>query len=386
MKPALAIAALALSACATPSLDAQLTDRDQPRRHTVFRIDWRAVVAPATEADPPVELVQSRWEPLEPAGPIVVKLGGAKPFGEVVAGGSNGELKAFALSNGKPLWTFKGGGPMSSPAADGDRVFAGSGDGHLYAVSAVDGRLLWTYACNEELGSRPVFKDGLVFVQSHADGLFAIEAATGKWKWQYRRDPTTKEFTMRGVGTPALVKDLIVAGFSDGAAVALKTSDGQVVWQHVTPVTDQLVDTQGSPQTDGERVFVANYKDGLTALSVTDGRILWQKAFPQATQLRLGRGSLFASGVGTLAAFSPFDGSLQWQRTTGALSATSLTLFPGLLMVATDGPLYFLDARSGRALGRGFNPGRGIAAAPGLSGRGLYVLSNNGWLYAMHLL
>ena len=54
-------------------------------------------------------------------------------------------------------------------------------------------------------------------------------------------------------------------------------------------------------------------------------------------------------------------------------------------MFSTDGPLLFLDVRTGRELGRQFNPGRGIAAVPTVSGRDLYVLSNNGWLYGMHL-
>lgn len=370
--------------CAPTPFDLQLTDHETPSRHTVFRLDWRTSVAPPTVSDPPINLQQSRWAPLELSTPVVV----ARKTGdrsEVVVGGSNGVLKAFT-ARGKLIWAFAGHGPMSSPGAADGRIFVGTGEGHLYAIGAEDGTLIWEYEAGEELGSLPVIKDGIVYLTSHSDTLLALDAATGKWLWHYRRDASSHEFSVRGVNTPLLVKDLVVCGFSDGSTVALHQKDGAVVWQHVTSGNGQIQDADGSAQSDGERVFVANYKDGLSALALGDGRILWQHAFPTATQLQLGRGALFASAVGKVAAFSPYDGSLLWEKGIGTASATGLATFPGLLMVATDGPLFFLDARAGRPLGSSFNPGRGISAAPLAVGRDLYVLSNDGWLYAMHLL
>ena len=373
------------AACATPTLDVQLTDRDKPREHTVFRVDWRAKVAPSKESLPPFNVEQTRWEPIEISSPTVAQIKGCEGCApEVVVGGSDGVLSAFD-SLGKTLWTFKAAGAFASPAAIDGVIYVGSADGKLYAISAGDGSLLWSYVCNEELGAPPVVKDGLVFVQSRSNMIFAIEAATGKWRWQYRRDSTAREFTVRGLSGPTLVGDLLVAGFSDGASVALKRTDGALVWQHVTPPSTDLEDSAGSPQTDGTRVFVANFRAGLSALSADDGHILWQKAFPTATGLRLSKGVLFASAVGKVAAFSAFDGTLLWQRNTGVMTATGISGFPGVVMFSTDGPLLFLDVRTGRELGRQFNPGRGIAAVPTVSGRDLYVLSNNGWLYGMHL-
>ncbi len=370
--------------CVVPPLGVQLNSDDLPSRHAVYRLDWRAFVTPSTE-NGPIDLVVSRYAPLENSSPTVV-LRQSGPKAEVVVGASDGSLKAFTL-RGKFLWEFHGGGPMGSPIGDQGRILVGCGDGQLYALSADDGSLLWSYASGEELGSAPVVSNGLVLVLSTSDTLFALDAQTGKWAWRYRRESSGHEFAIHGVSSPLLVGDLAVAGFSDGAVVALHPKDGSVVWQHVTSGGSELQDSSGSPQSDGERIFVANYKDGLTALAVQDGRILWQRALPTAGQLRLSGRTLFAAAVGKLAAFNAYDGTPLWEKGIGSASATGLLTFPGVLVVSMEGPMLFLNARTGRPLGRAFDPGKaGITSAPGLNGRDLYVLSNNGWLYAMHLL
>ena len=370
--------------CVVPPLGVQLSADDVPRRHSVYRIDWRAFVAPSTE-NGPIDLLVSRYSPLEGSTPVVVARQSG-PKAEVVVGGSNGSLKAFSL-RGKLLWEFQASAPMGSPTGDGDRVLVGCGDGQLYALSADDGSMLWSYSSGEELSSAPVVSNGMVFVLSNSDTLFALDAQTGKWAWRYRREASGHEFTIHSVSSPLVVGDFAIAGFSDGAVVALRPKDGTVVWQHVTSGGNELQDADGSPQTDGQRVFVANFKDGLSALALEDGHILWQRALPTASQLRLSRGTLFAAAVGKIAAFNAYDGRPLWEKGTGSASTTGMLTFPGLLVVSIEGPMLFLDPRTGRPLGRGFDPGKaGITSAPGLHGRDMYVLSNNGWLYAMHLL
>src|ERR1700733_13557597 len=105
--------------CAVPQLGAQLNDSELKREHSVYRIDWRAEVAPATE-NGPIDLLVSRYAPLEGATPVVA-LRQTGPKAEVVAAGSNGSLKAFSL-RGKKLWEFRAGGLLSSPTADRGRV------------------------------------------------------------------------------------------------------------------------------------------------------------------------------------------------------------------------------------------------------------------------
>ena len=309
---------------------------------------------------------------------MVVKL---KQGNEILAGGSNGRLYAFSL-NGKLRWHFEVLGQLRvQPGSADGRIFVGSSNGGLYALDAENGKLLWRYDTGEELGSVPVVVGGTVLVASHLDTLFAIDTATGKWLWQYRRNQT-KEFTIRGVATPVIAGGLIVDGFADGAVVALKADNGALVWQHIPGGDDAFPDANASPQTDGQRVFVSSYQDGILALSLQKGEILWRHAFPSATGLLLDH-NLYATGVGKVAAFSPFDGTKLWEKGIGKLSPTGLSALPGLLMVPTDGPIYFLDGSTGRLAGQTFNPGRGVSAAPGIYGNEIYVLSNAGWLYAM---
>ena len=56
----------------------------------------------------------------------------------------------------------------------------------------------------------------------------------------------------------------------------------------------------------------------------------------------------------------------------------------GQLVVPTATGLIFVDPSSGFAK-LGWNPGRGVTATPAQDGRRLYVLSNLGTLFALHL-
>src|SRR5438045_9251249 len=70
----------------------------------------------------------------------------------------------------------------------------------------------------------------MLLVASQSETLFAIDRATGKWKWQYRRD-APPGFTVRGTSTPVVQGGVVYMGFADGYLVALKLSDGAPKWQ-----------------------------------------------------------------------------------------------------------------------------------------------------------
>jgi hypothetical protein len=105
----------------------------------------------------------------------------------------------------------------------------------------------------------------------------------------------------------------------------------------------------------------------------------------EATTLVLYQGQVFAGAVGRLISVAASDGHVIWNRGTGDVTAHSLQIINGMLVVPTSGPLLFLDPRTGLPLGRSFNPGRGMTAAPAGAGRHLYALSNAGWLYGLKL-
>jgi outer membrane protein assembly factor BamB len=373
---------LAGQGCAPTAMEPPVNaSQIEPRRRTVYSLDWRAQVQRDSVEEPPLKVLQSRYEPLETVAPLVVAL----PSGiEIVAGSSSGAMIAVD-TRGKKRWDIlRPGGLHSGLAAREGKIYFGCADGTVTAIDAENGHELWTYNTSEEPGTAPVFAGGLVLVSTHEQTLFALDVNTGQWRWQYHRDQSS-EFTIRGVSTPLVVNDRIYTGFADGTVMCLRLSDGTVLWQTGSSRREPYLDAESAPQTDGQRIFATSYRDGLIALSPEKGEVLWQKTFPQVNHLTFSHGTLYATAVGKVAAFAPTDGTQLWSKGTEFRTATGVEVWKGLLMVPTDGPLFFLDGRTGRPLGDSFNPGRGISAVPTIFGRDMYVMSNAGWLYAMSL-
>jgi outer membrane protein assembly factor BamB len=379
---AAAVVILGVVACAPRPFEAPVNESRIPQdRRTIYSLDWRAQVSSDWVEGPPVRLEQLTYEPLETVTPLVLPTGTGT---EIVAGSNTGSLIAFD-ARGKKRWAVQRPGPLRSGLAGLEgRIYFGSADGTIAAVNAETGQQLWSYDTGEEPGTTPVISGGLILVSTHEQTLFALDAATGQWRWQYHRDQP-KDFTIRGVSTPLVINDRLFVGFADGAVVCLRLADGALLWQVESHREHTYLDSDSAPQTDGQRIFATSYREGVLALSPDKGNVLWQKAFPQVNHLAFSRGTLYATAVGRVGAFAPSDGTQLWARGTGNLTATALEAWKGLLMVPTDGPLFFLDGRAGRTLGDSFNPGRGISAAPAIYGRSMYVMSNAGWLYAMTL-
>ena len=140
--------------------------------------------------------------------------------GLVFSGGSDGIVKALDAASGQVRWTAYTGGPIRFPPAVAEgRAFVGSGDGWLYAFEAATGRLLWRFrAAPAERKIR--FYDGLLSTWPVAGGVlvdkgtvycaagindfdgshvYALDAATGRIRWQNNDAGHLDEFALRGV-------------------------------------------------------------------------------------------------------------------------------------------------------------------------------------------
>ena len=125
--------------------------------------------------------------------------------GLVFVSGSDGIVRALDAADGKPRWTaYTGGAVRYPPALAGGRALVGSGDGYAYAFEAATGRLLWRFRAAPAHRSIPVY-DQLLSTWPVASGVlldggvaycaaginnydgthvYALDAATGKIKWQ----------------------------------------------------------------------------------------------------------------------------------------------------------------------------------------------------------
>ena len=98
---------------------------------------------------------------------------------------------------------------------------------------------VWAFSTGMREGHQapPIVNDGYMFITTPHNHLLALDAKTGDLLWKYQRDLPEDLMQMhptnRGV---ALYADLVFMATADAYLVALRASDGQVVWE--TEVAD----------------------------------------------------------------------------------------------------------------------------------------------------
>jgi outer membrane protein assembly factor BamB len=340
-----------------------------PPPREIYRVEWLRVLATRGLGElRPTELGGVAHDP-------VTRL--------VVAGTSDGWLHALR-EDGTVAWEFQGDGAFAGePLIEGDTVYAGCNDGRLYALALATGQQRWRYEAKEPLGTRPALADGTVYVASLNDTVFAVDARTGAWKWHQRRDPP-EGFTVRGAASVVAAGGLVHAGFSDGTLLALDGATGAVRWERHAAPSGSYPDVDSLVVSDG-RLYAAAFSGAVVALEAATGKPLWQHELAEAYRVALAPGALVAVSTKVVTALSPADGRTLWTvPLEGTPGAAPRVAGRWLLVPAGPGGLRFLELASGRLV-RVLDPGTGVQAAPALTGRRLWVLSNGGRLLALDL-
>lgn len=343
---------------------------------------------------PLVKVGLLEFKPLETAAPAV------DPDTErVIVTTRDGFIRCLSPVDGHVEWEKKTPNRFHAGATVHAGVaFVPGGDGKLYALRVLSGDEVWTFDAKEELVTPPTVADGLVLVSSQADTVFAVDEATGAWKWQYRRD-LPSGFTIRGAARPVVDDGIAYTGFADGHLVALGLEDGVARWERRLSVSGgtQFLDVDTGPIVADGHVYAASYADGVVALDAKTGDLEWTSAKLGINAMVLRGRTLFCTGDGTVSALETGQGRLLWSldlsdknsKGKGANAGFSLTFARGYLVVPTSTSLAFVDASAGRVRAM-WNPGRGVTAAPTAfasvqHGARLYVLSNLGSVFALQL-
>jgi len=96
------------------------------------------------------------------------------------------------------LWWFKTGGIIqSSPAVSNGVVYVGSNDNNIYAIDATTGIEKWRFVTGGTMHSSPAVSNGVVNIGSNDKNLYAIDAVRGV--------STTPITTPTAVSTPGIL-------------------------------------------------------------------------------------------------------------------------------------------------------------------------------------
>ena len=102
--------------------------------------------------------------------------------------GASATITAFGLADGRTLWTTTAVGQgtfgaYGPPIADGDAVYV-AGDNGVYALDAQTGKQRWFFVTGGGTFSAAVANGGVYF-GSQDYSIYAVDAQTGKERWNY---------------------------------------------------------------------------------------------------------------------------------------------------------------------------------------------------------
>lgn len=188
-------------------------------------------------------------------------------------------------------WSFESGFQISaSPAVADNAVYLGNNAGRFFALDARDGRLLWSRQMRSSMKSQPlVWNDlviagegdevgtvirGVVHLGSGENALVAFERATGRIRWRALLQGS-------GMSAPAIVAGTLVHADSDGNVVGIDPSTGHVLYaRRIGTIASMSV---ARPIGGGAFIVGGQTQTQVVALRASDGAVLWRHGFPNGS-------------------------------------------------------------------------------------------------------
>ena len=310
--------------------------------------------------------------------------------GVVYAADYKGLLVAVDADSGRKRWEIKTDLPFSGgPGVHGGSVYLGTQDGEVRAFDAESGAALWTAPVSSEVLAAPVAGDGMVVVRSIDGRIFGLDENTGRRTWIY--DHAVPLLTLRGNSRPLIRAGVVYIGYDGGEVVALKLSDGTLIWEQSVVSTEGRSELERLADIDGQLVYVASdllvssYKNRLASLAADSGRLLWFKDIASATGVSIDRVNLAISDRDdNVWLLDRRNGSTMWKLDSLTNRALTRPEFMGNFVVVGDydGYLHWIDASNGQFAARDKAGGDGFVSAPLVAGNRLYVLTRDGNLSA----
>lgn len=353
----------------------------------VYFSDWNGVVHAVDARDG-----ATLWETEVSEVPMSASV--AVTDESVVAADLGGVLYALDRSTGANQWSTnlnpQGASLFASPVVIEDTVVIGMTDTELgpedpefrasvVAVDIADGSERWRFYTDPEddgsgtwvgVWSSAAYDPdrGLVFVGTGdtnkpggggagspseragtdlplADGILAIDHATGQQEWFFKLIEEDKRRDLDVGASPNLFaigdRHVVGAGGKSGDYVVLDRDTGELIWtRHLTDGGDFGGVMSTAAIGDGVIYVASNVRGNrgiIFALDASDGSILWEQPFDTAIaggSLALANGVLYRGTLGgTVVALEADDGTVLWTEDVNAPLAGGFSIVDGTLYV-----------------------------------------------------
>ncbi|WP_022942032.1 outer membrane protein assembly factor BamB [Psychromonas hadalis] len=312
-----------------------------------------------------------------------------------------GEVKAFAATTGKLLWSndfsdhqsnelnrsarFSGGIHLAL-----DTLFIGTENAQVLAIDKNNGELRWLVKVSGEVIASPIYSKGLVVVHTSRGALIALDSSTGEQVWVLNNKQP--KLTLRGSATPTIAQGGIIYGRADGFVSAALLESGQPLWQ--LPVArpygatelDRIVDADMQPIVRNGIIYALAYNGNLVAIDLLKGQQLWEKKYSGYSDIALSGRTLYLSDYrGYLFAIDRNNGEEIWVNKQLAYRNVTGVAIANQYIVVGDGEgyLHWIDRNNGEFVAQQELDSDGLYMQPFESASYLYLQTRSGKLIAI---
>lgn len=302
----------------------------------------------------------------------------------------SGHVIALNAQTGRVDARFDTGLAISAgPRIEGEHILLGTYDGEVVLLNRSNGSVIWKRNVSSEVLATPIVSDGKVIVRVLDGRVYAFDRDTGRRDWVY--DRSVPLLTLRGNSAPVARAGRVYIGFDDGVVVALRSDDGQLIWeQRVTEPEgrtelDRMTDIDGPMVIVGTELYVVSYKGRMASLALESGRLLWVKDISAEQGLSLRRTELATVDKDdAIWLVDRRNSTTLWRDDRLVRRDITRPVFYNDYLVATDfeGYMHWVDSASGEFVARvriGSDPALG---APLVVGNTLYVRDTKGRISA----
>jgi len=255
----------------------------------------------------------------------------------------------------KPVLKWKcnlNGTALSSPAINDGVAYIGSGDNSLYAIDAEDGHVKWKFATNGAIHSSPAISNKTVFFTSNDGNFYAVDAKKGKEKWSFKTGGEKQYSAINLFGfdtdsvvaadpwdiylsSPVIEQGMVYFGSGDSHIYALDENTGKLAWKYKT---NDVV--HSSPAISNGVVYCGSFDSKMYALDAKTGKEMWsfQAELDEKYHLMCGIQTsptvyngvvYFGSRDAYVYAVETASGKLKWKQKFGSSWMPSSTAISG---------------------------------------------------------
>lgn len=190
---------------------------------------------------------------------------GTLAHGHVFFGSDDGKLYAVLAANGRHMWDFDAGSPVrTKPCVTNERIIIGTETGEAIGLE-LNGTRKWAFRARKAISSSPfVDIEGVCYVGSFDNNLYAIDADSGYSHWRFRTGGPV-------ISSPVVDGNTVFVGSADGNIYAVNTQTGKDRW-----IFEGIKPFVASPVIHNDVLYIGGTDGYLYAIDSRRGKELWR--------------------------------------------------------------------------------------------------------------